>query len=160
MRRVYLGGPIDGLSYEEATEWRSYAKNRFAEYGVVGVDPMRGKEHLAELNKAIDNNDLPKHFTTNPTYLADRDILDITQSDMMLANFHVYVKHSTTLVIGDKESNGTIWEMGLARGQHKPVIGVCSLEFSLRRHPLINRGVSLWIESLDVAIEACVSMLR
>ena len=49
MKTVYLAGPITGLTYDGATDWRAYAKARLAKFGIQAVSPMRAKEFLKAL---------------------------------------------------------------------------------------------------------------
>ena len=50
-KSVYLGGAIRGLSYEEITDWREYAKQELAKHGITGISPMRGKRIPKKRNK-------------------------------------------------------------------------------------------------------------
>jgi hypothetical protein len=42
---VYLAGPIRGLNYDSANDWRSYTCEKLADgnSGIIGVSPMRAK---------------------------------------------------------------------------------------------------------------------
>jgi len=47
LMKVYLAGPITGLSYEKAVDWRRYAQIVLLEEGdIVAVSPMRSKDYL------------------------------------------------------------------------------------------------------------------
>jgi nucleoside 2-deoxyribosyltransferase len=59
--RVYLGGPINGCTDEEANGWRELVKPVIAELGHVWVDPMvrdyRGREMEPGIAAEIVEND-------------------------------------------------------------------------------------------------------
>ncbi|RLG68461.1 MAG: hypothetical protein DRO11_09110, partial [Methanobacteriota archaeon] len=46
--KVYLAGPVTGLSYEGCTEWRDIVKKRLEAAGYKCYSPLRGKEFLAK----------------------------------------------------------------------------------------------------------------
>jgi nucleoside 2-deoxyribosyltransferase len=46
---VYLAGPISGLNYEGATNWRDHAKSYLNEFGIKGLSPLREQDHLKEV---------------------------------------------------------------------------------------------------------------
>jgi len=41
--KVYLAGPIKGLTYTGATDWRDEAKDALYDIGIAGYSPMRAK---------------------------------------------------------------------------------------------------------------------
>jgi len=45
--RVYLAGPISGMEYEGAVEWRNWAMEWLRAVGIRAYSPMRAKEFLA-----------------------------------------------------------------------------------------------------------------
>jgi hypothetical protein len=47
-KTVYLAGPISGLNYDGATEWRIGFAGALAEVGIKGLSPMRAKEYLRD----------------------------------------------------------------------------------------------------------------
>jgi predicted small integral membrane protein len=52
---VYLAGPIAGLSYKGATDWRDQAIASLAEAGIRGLSPMRAKEYLRGAEKKMEH---------------------------------------------------------------------------------------------------------
>ena len=49
---VFLAGPISGLSYEGASDWREYVRKRLPD-PLVGFSAMRGKPHLEGCDRII-----------------------------------------------------------------------------------------------------------
>jgi hypothetical protein len=43
---VYLAGPITGLTYEGATEWRNVAAEKLDSDKIETLSPLRGKNYL------------------------------------------------------------------------------------------------------------------
>lgn len=72
--KVYLGGPINGCTDEEASGWRDAVKAELTASGWEAIDPMdrdyRGKEMEPGIAKAIVENDK----------------LDIDGADVLLMN--------------------------------------------------------------------------
>lgn len=46
MKSVYLAGPISGLTFDDAQDWRGHAATFLASRGVVGLSPLREKHKL------------------------------------------------------------------------------------------------------------------
>lgn len=117
--RVYLAGPISGLSYEGATDWREYAKLHLGPE-VIGVSPMRGKEYLAHLTNiggTPDEGYMTKTMST-PKAITNRDRWDCRTCDAVLMN-----------VLGaTKASVGTMIEAGWANAYGVPVVLVIEAE--------------------------------
>lgn len=51
---VYLAGPITGLGFDGATDWRVEAKNLLGARGIPTASPMRAKDYLAEMDNLAD----------------------------------------------------------------------------------------------------------
>lgn len=101
MSSVYLAGPIAGLAYDDATDWRNEAIEEIVGLGYEVFSPMREKSELREVYKGK---------VLDPTADLDmggpfgRDIFDIDRSDVVLAN----------LIAMDTPSIGTMFELGYA----------------------------------------------
>ena len=81
MIKVYLAGPIRGLSYDDAVDWRDYVMDQLLPQ-ITAYSPMRGKELLCNSTK-LSNENL---FTDNPVFTAKgivrRDFYDIRSCDL------------------------------------------------------------------------------
>ena len=97
--KVYLGGPINGCTDEEANGWREAAKEQLDDWGVPYLDPMdrdyRGRE--MELGIAAE--------------IVENDKKDIDQCDVILLNC-------------PKPSVGTAMEAMYAYMKSKPIVAV------------------------------------
>lgn len=146
MKRVYLAGPVRGLSYKESMDWREYAKNELAKYGIISVSPMRAKEHLA--NRGILLNP-DEHVISCQRGLVTRDRFDVRTCDVMLANF-----------FGAKEvSIGTLIEYGWADSYGKPIITIIEKEGNPHEHPFIRELTGFRVETLDEGLKAAKDVL-
>jgi len=110
---VYLSGAIGSLSYKEAIMWRMKATKLLELAEIRTLDPMRGKEHLADLAEipALVGQD-EVGWINCPNWLVHRDLADIQRCDAMLVEL-------TDL---EHPYRGTIMEIVYARLWNKPVI--------------------------------------
>lgn len=98
---VYLAGPIQNISPEDATKWRKQAKEYLEKMGIGCLDPTLGKDltkreyNLSEIKRDIIKTD-------------KRNIL---KSDMVLAD-----------ISRDCIMNGTAMEIMFAYMNHIPVV--------------------------------------
>lgn len=112
MSKVYLSGPITGLTYKEARYgWRAEFAGLLVDisgpdHGIILLSPMRHEGHLAEMKgTAIEPDNLPTHLFSHPKMIVTKDFLDIDESMIMVVNF----------LGATKVSQGTLIEMGYAR---------------------------------------------
>ena len=54
-KTVYLAGPISGLSYGEATDWRQEVQAQLQRCGIHALSPLRAKVYLRECTKIADS---------------------------------------------------------------------------------------------------------
>lgn len=112
---IYLAGPISGLSWEQATEWRTDLTKRFKEASTgrinyITLSPLRGKEYL-KYEKDIKDS-YADYTMSTPKAITERDLNDVRRSDLIIANF----------LGATKVSIGTVFEIGAARALNIPII--------------------------------------
>ena len=107
--KLYLAGPITGLTYQEATGWRNQVREALPDDWKV-LDPMRGKSHLRGMGALAANFDSGMDAVS-------RDLQDIRSADVVLAHFAA--SDAQTGV-----SLGTSCEIGYAFALGKPVVAV------------------------------------
>lgn len=107
--KVYLSGPIAGLSYEEARfGWRMAFAGQL-EQGITVLSPMRQEAHLEGTTALPARGSGP--FASDEA-LVLKDFTDIKNCDLMVVN-----------VLGAKKvSIGTVAEIGMAHALGKPII--------------------------------------
>src|SRR6266496_3983065 len=111
MARIYLAGPITGLTYEQARfGWRKEFAT-YLDFNIESLSPMRQESHLAEI-KNIDGHGYDYNQLSTNKGIFSKDILDIERCDLAVFNF----------LGATKVSVGSIWEMGYAYARGKPII--------------------------------------
>lgn len=154
MAKVYLSGPITGMNYEDARYgWR----REFSEglgHDIVVLSPMRHEGHLAELKTAMSVEALKafekekNHIFSHPRMIVSKDMLDIEQCDLMVVN----------LLGSTKVSQGTIWEMGYAKGVGKQIVVITKRE-DPHNSPFIFESANVVVDNLQDAIMITNSLL-
>lgn len=135
MKKVYLAGPISGLDYNTATEWRLHASKILEECGITAYSPMRKKEMLKDEKDLNDTyNKIPE---TSQDFINIRDFNDCKTSDGLLVN-----------LLGTKRvSIGTVMEIAWARAFKIPTVIVLEKD-NIHNHGMLVYG-ALTTDSLD-----------
>lgn len=153
MAKVYLSGPITGLTYKQARfGWRAEVAEKLKLEGIGVLSPMRHEGHLAELARKTIKAGMPEpvfnHFFSKPKMIVAKDFLDIDMSDLMLVNFS-----------GSKKvSQGTIAEMGYAYAKDKPIITVME-PGNIHDSVFVKEMSDAVLDNMDDAIAIISSLL-
>lgn len=147
MKTVYLAGPIGGRTYEEATEWRLDMTDLLTVRDFRVYDPMAGYENLAGTT-SIGLNDGQWDF--------ERDKLSIEDSDILVAN----------LLLMDKVSLGTVWELGYAKGRDIFTLVIAPpaddwafpMSDGQEYHPFIWGAADVLVNSIEDAVDFLYSL--
>lgn len=100
---IYLAGPIEGLTYEAANNWREEITERLCDLMTV-LSPMRGKKAYY--------NPITLTYPGYPTdSIVARDLGDIRRSDVIVCRY--LVNHRLV---------GTLIELGVALERRIPVV--------------------------------------
>lgn len=146
MKQLYLAGPITGLSYVKATDWRQYISDRLPNY-IVAVSPMRGKQYLdKEQVIAASYENIPLSCQKGITC---RDRYSVMTCDMLFVN----LLGATTISIG------TVMEIGWADMLRKPIVLVMEKKGNIHEHPIIKESVGFWVDNLDEGIRIADAVL-
>ncbi len=140
-RKVYLSGPITGLTYEDAVEWTNYAKTMLANFGIDGFRPLRGESYGGIALPVITNQ-------RNRECII-RDRYDVMTSDCILVN----------LFGANKPSFGTYTEIAWAFLLQKPVVLVMENKGNLHEHGFLQEMVSHRTDDLDEGIDYVKTIL-
>ena len=141
---VYLGGPITGATYQEATGWRQDIAAALEAYGFRCLSPMRRYKHTNEYYK--NGKPIPRLKDDMPdsTEAMEGDLADIREADYVLINF----------LDSTYPSIGSLVELGYAAALKKKI--VAALEPDDPHDHIFVTGLSLVTTSLDGAIAAIV----
>ena len=134
-QHVYLAGPMEGLTYEQMSEWRFEATRLLNLYGIDTLDPTRRVSY---------------HNQTKNDYTAGRvvkhDLQDIAFSSVVLAD----LRDSTP---GRKW--GTVCEIAHAHTKNKIIIVITDKEQF--KHPFIEFYATEIHHELSDAVEAAAT---
>ena len=139
---VYLAGPIDGLTYAQAVDWRQYAIKELRKDGITGLSPLRAKEFLAKHDGPLVRGVSDSVLVTDAA-ITIRDMWDVHESDAVLFN----------LLDAKKVSIGTMIEYGWASSFNKPIITIMERDGNLHEHAMIRRLTAYRVETLEKGLE-------
>lgn len=151
MKTVYLAGPITGLSYGGATDWRKYAIESLAKDGIEGISPMRAKDYLANLETISGHGKDYAHMgvMSTPAAVITRDRFDTQRVDVVLMN-----------LLGAKAvSIGTMVELGWADAARVPVVGAIEPEGNPHEHMFVSTLIGFKVPSLNEALDVIKAIL-
>ena len=140
MIKIYLVGPITGLSYGEAIDWREYAIKELADNNLKGVNPMRCKEYL--MQEKIIADAYTEKVMSCAKGITVRDRWDCHRCDAILANF----------LGATKVSIGSILELAWADAAGKPIILVMEPD-NVHQHAMVNEIAGFVVHTLDEGLE-------
>lgn len=143
--RVYLAGPIKGLAYGEAVDWRE-AMSEALSPEIVAYSPMRGKHYLDNgqpLPMAVAESVL-----SNSRAIMTRDHNDCRTADMVIAN----------LAGAQTVSIGTVMEIAWSFAYRVPLVLIHE-DGDLHDHPMIREAAGWTVRTLDEAVYVARSVL-
>lgn len=154
-KSVYLAGPISGLSYTEATQWREDAKRVLNSNNITALSPMRFKEYLKEFESLSKMSAAEADIYKNLSVLSSakgitvRDRNDATRCDALIVNF-----------LGAKNvSIGTVIELGWADANRIPIIVIMEEEGNIHDHGMVNEITGFRVSNVQAAIDIAVAIL-
>lgn len=142
---VYLAGPIKGLSYGGATDWREGVAARFAEHGIDAFSPMRAKGYLRGLTSvgqdALKDSYAQFPLSTNKAIL-HRDYRDCTRCSAVLMN----------LLGASSVSIGSVMEVAWAFAARVPTVLVIEAAGGIHEHGLLVEACGFRVATLEDGI--------
>ncbi len=160
--KIYLAGPISGLTYEQATTWRAWVAEQLDE-AVECMSPMRGKawlknsvKTLATFVKLSPGNTHDAALVT-PRAIVTRDLQDVRLANLLLVNFTI--GNSGPSLILPRVSVGTVYEIAVAKEHNIPIVLVMK-SGDVHYHPFITEAAGFVVEDLETAIQVVRSVLN
>jgi nucleoside 2-deoxyribosyltransferase len=150
--QVYLAGPISGLNFEGATDWRQYAKAELAQFGIKALSPLRDQEHLKSVGVFTDaakETARLKSPMSMPRGLTVRDRWDAMRCDVLLVN----------LLGATKVSIGTVLELAWADAKGIPIVVAMEAEGNPHEHAMVNQIIGFRVTALWDAIDVTRQLL-
>jgi nucleoside 2-deoxyribosyltransferase len=146
MYKVYLAGPITGLSYEGCTSWRDWAFKELYNAGHDGLDPMRAKGYLAREDCIGSDYDTVLSCSRG---IMTRDHWDCTRCDVLLVN----------LIGATNVSIGTVMEIAWAFECRIPIVLCIEKEGNVHDHAMIREAVGFRVETLEEGLNVVKAIL-
>ena len=147
--KVYLAGPITGLDYAGATDWRETSTK--ALHPIEALSPMRYKAYLAAYGKLLASygDTGVKHPLSTDKGITTRDRWDVQRCDIVLMNF-----------LGAKTvSIGTCIEIGWADAHRKPIVMLIEEEGNIHEHGMVNSIAAYRATTLESGIDIVKALL-
>jgi|HubBroStandDraft_1064217.scaffolds.fasta_scaffold144307_1 nucleoside 2-deoxyribosyltransferase len=140
MFKVYLAGPISGLTFAGAQEWRNEFTRR-VDSRIKAYSPLRGKDYLAGLG-------ILEQSYANFPLSTDQGLTTRDRYDCMGADLVVFY-----LLGAQRISVGTMIEMGWCDAARKPAVLVIEKEGNPHDHPMVRQTVPFRVDNLDDALK-------
>jgi len=139
MKKVYLAGPIGGLTFEEASGWRERLKVFLRGTQIEVFSPLRGKEYLKGTVIRVEE---PYTYTmSTDKAIVTRDRTDVLTADLVICN-----------LLGAKSvSIGTMFELAWANQARVPVVLVMEKQGNLHNHPFVREAADFLVETVGEA---------
>jgi nucleoside 2-deoxyribosyltransferase len=150
LKTCYLAGPITGLDYAGATDWRFYAIEKLRKHGIRGLSPMRAKHYLAHLKSISGTGEEYADLGVLSTQksVTTRDRYDTRTSDLVLMN----------LLGAKRVSIGTMIEAGWADAFRVPIVLVIESE-NVHQHMMLREIAGFTVPTLDEALDTIFAIL-
>lgn len=140
--KIYLAGPISGLRYDGAQDWRDYAARELYKVGLLGFSPLRAKNYLQSYG--VIEQGYEGHPLSTDRGINSRDRFDVMSCDGVIFNF---------LGSGDRISVGTLIEMGWADAFRKPIVTVMEPDLQNKHdHPMLRECTNFRVKTLEEAV--------
>lgn len=147
---VYGAGPITGLDYDGAQNWRVHAKNYLADRGVKLVSPLRAKEYLRGIPALTADcagyGEL--NCMSSARGIMTRDHYDATRADALLVN----------LLGATKVSIGTVMEIAWAWDNGVPVVVAMEESGNPHEHAMITEAIGFRVTTLQEAMDVIAAI--
>lgn len=138
-KKVYLAGPIYGLTYEGAQDWRNEFSNKI-DPQIACYSPLRGKDYLT-MRGPLEGSYEEFPLSTDQGITA-RDRFDCMGSDLVIFN----------LLGAQRISIGTMIELGWADAARNPAILIMEKTGNPHEHPMLRQTTQFRVDNLKDAI--------
>jgi len=146
-KHVYLGGPIEGLIWEEAFEWREKAEIFLKDAGIYCYNPRIFVPDFFKEKKIT----LEAIARITDTFILDLKDQLYFHSKFELENCNIILfnlKHSEITPI----SIGTFWELGASSVESKLRLAF-NMPQKFKRNPFISNSINLNFDSLEESLD-------
>lgn len=150
--KVYLAGPITGLTFDDATTWREEFAEELADVGITGYSPLRSKGYLRAFGVIDAGGDRSAYQGVHPLSetagIVTRDRNDVKTSDLVFVN----------LLGAERVSIGTVMEIAWADAYRVPTV-VAMDRGGAHDHAFIRGMSGFIVYDLETALECIKGVL-
>lgn len=133
--KVYLAGPISGLTLDDAQDWRDSVRAALAPE-IEGFSPLRGKKYLQ--SAGILEGSYEQWPMSTARAILERDHWDCRTADAILVN----------LIGAGSISKGTIMEIAFASAYRKPLVLAMEKTGNPHDHPMVVEAATARVYTL------------
>lgn len=145
--KVYLAGPIAGLTFDEGQDWRNVVWNALKADNIDVYSPLRNKGYLRR-EGVITQAQYQSPLSCDRGIMT-RDHWDCQTADLIFAN-----------LLGAKSvSQGTVMEIAWAHAYRKPLIIIMEAEGNLHDHPMVRAAIDYRVTTLAEGIAITKAIL-
>jgi len=146
VNKVYLAGPMGGLTYAEVIGWRQRAAEDLNLHSISSISPVRGIRPGTSLDQIMEINGVEEFDGPSKGFM--RDFYDVERCDLVLAHY------PRSMI-----SVGTICEMAWAYQLNIPIILSGKIDM-IREHMFISSMVLQFADSLSQGIERTLDFFQ
>ena len=148
--KIYLAGPISGLTFDGCTGWREYVAKEFQQLNeanprkrLIAASPMRAKEYLKKVGVIEQGNHVHGMLSGGPA-ITCRDHYDCLTCDILFVN----------LLGATRVSIGTMFEIAWAHAYKKPIVLVMEspMKGNIHEHDMLTQMAAFRCDDIDDAI--------
>lgn len=150
MPSIYLAGPIAGLPWADATDWREWVRDQNPDCEIKS--PMRGKDFLREIDHIPEGSaklqapDLAKRgidaSVSSQHAIVVRDHWDVSSADILMVNLLPAMDTGVASI-------GTCFELAWAWKYQKPAIVAMQEEHNPNDHPFVREAAYVVVPTLE-----------
>ncbi len=155
-QKVYLSGPMAGLTQQEATDWREKVAHALRRASITPLSPMRDLTYRSKDSRISASNDVDDGVRSfDPAMTTDRGINTRDYNDTITSDL-IFIY----LLGAKKVSIGTVIEIAWAYERRIPTVVVMENEGNLHDHAMLRDMISYRVDTLDRGIEVALSVLN
>lgn len=147
MKKVYLAGPITGLTYEQAESWRTEVRAVLEPAGIECYSPLRSKAYFKDVG-TIGTAPFKQALSSDRGILA-RDHWDCRTADIIFVN----------LLGATERGTGTTMEIAWGVAYDKLLVVCMEDEGNVHDHPMIREAIDFRFANLIDAVLATKAIL-
>jgi nucleoside 2-deoxyribosyltransferase len=136
--KVYLAGPISGLTYDQGQDWRADFAAMMPER-IECYSPLRAKAYLRD--KGVIEQSYEDTALSCDRGINTRDHNDCATSDVIVAY----------LIGATRVSVGTVMEIAWAHAYRKPLVVIMEPKGNVHDHPMTREAFGFRVQTFDEA---------